>query len=72
MSVFVMSPRSSKIVLAAFFMAVLFMMFPQSALAQLGGENVRGDVGLKSGSQAPPGWYLGDMFYFYETDKVVV
>ena len=25
----------------------------------------------KSGSQAPPGWYLGDMFYFYETDTVV-
>ena len=71
MHVPVVLPRSSKIVLAAVFMAGLFMLFPQSTLAQLGGENVRGDVGLKSGSQAPPGWYLGDMFYFYETDEIV-
>ena len=68
---FGVSPRNTKIVLAAFCAAVLLMLFPQSALAQLGGENIRGDQGLKSGSQAPPGWYLGDMFYFYETDTVV-
>jgi hypothetical protein len=71
MFVFGVSPRYTKIVLAAFCAAVLLMLFPHSALAQLGGENIRGDQGLKSGSQAPPGWYLGDMFYFYETDTVV-
>jgi hypothetical protein len=25
--------------------------------AQLGGHNSKGDYGLQSGSQAPPGWY---------------
>jgi hypothetical protein len=39
-------------------------------MAQLGGENLRGDYGMKSGSQGPPGFYLGDIFYFYRTDTI--
>ena len=27
---------------------------PATSLAQLNGQNIKGDVGLKSGSQAPP------------------
>ena len=40
------------------------------ASAQLGGSNIRGDFGLKSGSQGPPGYYLGNFFYFYNSDQV--
>ena len=39
-------------------------------MAQLGGENLRGDYGMKSGSQGPPSFYLGDIFYFYRADTV--
>lgn len=64
-------PRFSRIALALLSLGACFILcLPKPARAQLGGENVRGDVGLKSGSQAPPGWYLGDMFYFYNTDEV--
>ena len=38
--------------------------------AQLSGHNSRGDYGLQSGSQAPPGWYLvAPMFYRYSADE---
>jgi len=67
-------PSSSRIFPTAFFVLLLagfaLLLAPTSVVAQLGGENVRGDVGLKSGSQAPPGWYIGDMFYFYGTDEI--
>jgi len=48
--------------------SLLLMTSPLSA--QLGGENIRGDLGLKSGSQAPPGMYIGDLFYYYRTGEV--
>lgn len=51
-------------------LATLFLLVPPSALAQLGGENLRGDYGMKSGSQGPPGLYVGNIFYFYRTDAV--
>jgi hypothetical protein len=56
--------------LAALLMVTLTLMAPTPALAQLGGENLRGDYGMKSGSQGPPGTYVGDVFYFYRTDTV--
>jgi hypothetical protein len=40
------------------------------AMAQLNGFNVRGDVGLDAGSQAPPGAYYGLVFYRYGTDTI--
>ncbi len=48
--------------------AALVLLAPVPAFAQLGGENLRGDYGLKSGSQGPPGLYVGNTFYFYRTD----
>jgi hypothetical protein len=48
----------------------LLLLVPSPAMAQLGGENLRGDYGMKSGSQGPPGFYLGDIFYFYRTDTI--
>ena len=55
---------------AALLMGTLMLLAPTSAVAQLGGENLRGDYGMKSGSQGPPGLYVGDVFYFYRTDTI--
>ncbi len=46
------------------------MLLAAPTFAQLGGENLRGDYGMKSGSQGPPGLYVGNMFYFYRTDTI--
>lgn len=41
-------------------------IFAVPAQAQLGGHNSKGDYGLLSGSQPPPGWYLvAPMYYRY-------
>jgi hypothetical protein len=68
----ILSRRPSVAILVPFanIFCIIFMFVAQPARAQLGGENVRGDVGLKSGTQAPPGWYVGDVFYFYNTDEI--
>ena len=42
----------------------------QPAQAQLNGFNIKGDMGLKSGSQAPPGGYVGTFFYSYGADTI--
>jgi hypothetical protein len=45
-------------------------IFAGPAQAQLGGHNSKGDFGLQSGSQAPPGWYLvAPMYYSYSADE---
>jgi hypothetical protein len=41
------------------------------ARAQLAGDNIPGDFGVKSGSQAPPGIYAGYLLYNYDTSKIV-
>lgn len=38
--------------------------------AQQSGHNIPGDVGLQSGSQAPPGIYGGNLYYTYPTSKL--
>jgi hypothetical protein len=38
--------------------------------AQLNGQNVKGDTGLKSGSQAPTGTYVAVPLWFYTADAV--
>jgi hypothetical protein len=41
------------------------------AEAQLNTQHIKGTVGLKSGSQAPPGVYLiAPLFYVYKNDEV--
>jgi hypothetical protein len=49
--------------------AVLFLR-PSTAAAQLNGDNIKGDAGLKSGSQAPPGVYIAVPLWFYTADAV--
>ena len=38
--------------------------------AQLNGQNIKGDAGLKSGSQPPPGAYVAIPLWFYTADAV--
>jgi hypothetical protein len=41
------------------------------AEAQLNTQHIKGTVGLKSGSQAPPGvYFIAPIFYVYKTDEV--
>jgi hypothetical protein len=41
------------------------------AEAQLNTQHIKGTVGLKSGSQAPPGvYFIAPLLYFYQTDAV--
>ena len=41
------------------------------AEAQLNTQHFKGTVGLKSGSQAPPGvYFIAPLFYSYKTDDV--
>src|ERR1700737_2127167 len=56
--------------LASITIFICFGPASPSLKAQLNGFNIKGDVGVKSGSQAPPGAYLGGAFYWYETDTI--
>lgn len=49
--------------------AALFLL-PSTAAAQLNGTNLKGDVGLKVGSQAPPGVYIAVPIWLYTADAV--
>jgi hypothetical protein len=40
------------------------------ARAQLNGENLLGDNGVKSGSQPEPGFYIANIYYRYFTDRI--
>ena len=50
--------------------AAMLLLLPLTATAQLNGDNIKGDVGLKSGSQAPPGVYIAVPLWFYTADAV--
>lgn len=41
-----------------------------TAVAQLNGHNLRGDYGLQSGTQPPPGWYGSLLYLNYNVDTV--
>jgi hypothetical protein len=43
---------------------------PLDSAAQLNGQNIKGDAGLKSGSQAPPGTYVAVPLFFYTADAL--
>jgi hypothetical protein len=40
------------------------------AQAQLNGENLLGDMGVKSGTQPEPGWYVSTIYYRYRTKTI--
>jgi hypothetical protein len=53
-----------------FKMMLAMVMVASPAYAQLNGENLLGDVGVKSGSQPEPGFYVGTLYYRYKTDTI--
>ena len=40
------------------------------ARAQLNGANILGDTGVDTGTQAPPGFWVGGLYYHYRTDSI--
>jgi hypothetical protein len=46
------------------------LLSPVGASAQLNGQNIKGDTGLKAGSQPPPGAYAAIPLWFYTADAV--
>ena len=56
--------------LIAIVMLLALLCLPRVASAQLNGQNIKGDAGLKSGSQAPPGAYVAVPLWFYTADEV--
>ena len=62
--------RFRQLVLCAF-VAIVPAGLPPEALAQLLTQHIKGAVGLKAGSQPPPGGYVPlPVVYFYKTDTV--
>ena len=54
-----------------YFAALLIaLLLPLTCHAQLAGHNTRGDFGLQSGTQAPPGFYVVPLFYDYRADTL--
>jgi len=49
---------------------VLPFLFATSAQAQLNGENLLGDMGVKSGTQPEPGLYVSTIYYRYRADSL--
>ena len=52
-------------------MLFAFLAGTQSASAQLSIPVIRGDNGLKSGSQPPPGVFVTGLLYFYDANETV-
>ena len=53
--------------LTVIILACVCMVAP--AEAQLNTQHIKGTVGLKSGSQAPPGvYFIAPLFYVYSAD----
>jgi hypothetical protein len=53
------------------FLIVLYLIYaPPAVHAQFAGANLKSDMGLASGSQAPPGIVYGSMFYNYDTSRI--
>ena len=48
----------------------LITLVSSPAYAQLNGENLLSDNGVKSGSQSAPGLFLSALYYFYNTDTI--
>lgn len=49
---------------------LLIVLAATPAYAQLNGENLLGDTGVKNGSQPAPGLYVANLYYRYGTDTL--
>jgi hypothetical protein len=59
-----------KICKAFFLVLAVALSAANAAHAQFNGTHLKGDAGLDSGSQAPPGAYWGTLFYWYDTSTI--
>ena len=53
-----------------FLVLIVMLSAGGKARAQFNGLHLKGDAGLDSGSQAPPGAYWGTVFYWYDTSRI--
>jgi hypothetical protein len=51
-------------------LAAIAILIASPAQAQLNGDNLLGDTGVKNGTQPAPGLYLSGMFYRYKADTI--
>jgi len=66
-----MTKQIQKKIFQLMLLAAITLVFTQLSFAGFSGHNTKGDFGLLSGSQSPPGWYLvAPMFYHYEADAI--
>ena len=65
-----MQSRKSRNRMALALGLALVLWSPQPSSAQLAGHNLRGDYGLSSGSQGPPGPYLAGTYVRYPVDSI--
>lgn len=63
--------RDGRSLSAVCVIAILLTLLAAPSAAQLNGQNIKGDAGLKAGTQAPPGAYIAIPLWFYNADKVV-
>ena len=61
---------SSRLLAVASAVLTLALLVPASAYAQLNGGNILGDTGVDSGTQPPPGFWVGGFYYRYYTDQI--
>ena len=54
----------------SFLVPMIMLMMAAAAHAQLTGLHVKGDAGLDSGTQAPPGAYYGSVVYNYDSSRI--
>ena len=60
-----------RVFLAAALLGAVTILNAGPSQAQLSGHNTKGDFGLQSGSQAPPGFYVvAPMYYRYDADSL--
>jgi hypothetical protein len=66
-----MYERNQRWVYAVLTLMVITILHAQSSLAGFAGSNTKGDFGLQSGTQLPPGFYLvAPMYYRYDADTL--
>jgi hypothetical protein len=51
-------------------LAAIAILIASPAQAQLNGDNLLGDTGVKNGAQPAPGLYVSGMFYRYKADTI--
>ncbi len=62
--------RLLRVSLLLLLLALLLVSSTVTTFAQLNAPIVRGDNGLKSASQGPPGFYLSELVYVYDTHEI--